>query len=78
MSKDERIKYSINEINKIKNEYEDYKMKTNVEFELISSSLFEVSHQFLELKNKSEKQNEKTKNKNWLNSERLKIFPLDK
>ena len=78
LSKDERIKHSIAEINFIKNEYEDYKIKTKVEFELISSSLFEISHQYLDYKNKNEMQIEKTKNKNWLNSERLKIFPLDK
>ncbi len=53
-------------------------MKTKIEFELISSSLFEMAHQFIDLKNKNESQNDKNKNKTWLQSERNKIFPLDK
>jgi len=66
------------EIEKVQGEFEDYKEKSKIEFELISSSLFEMAHQFMDVKNKNEISNDKTKTKNWLQSERNKIFPLDK
>jgi hypothetical protein len=66
------------EIEKVQSEFEDYKEKSKIEFELISSSLFEMAHQFMDVKNKNENSNDKTKTKNWLQSERNKIFPLDK
>lgn len=68
----------MNEIEKVKNEFEDYKEKSKIEFELISSSLFEMAHQFMDMKNKNDNLNDKTKTKNWLQSERNKIFPLEK
>lgn len=77
LEKEERLRLSLLEIEKIKNDYEDYRSKSKVEFELISSSLFEMAHQFMDLKNKNEIQNSKDKKKNWLQSERLKIFPLE-
>lgn len=73
-----RLKAGLLEIDRIKNEFEDYKIKTKVEFELISSSLFEMAHQLIDMKNKNEINNEKAKTKTWLQSERNKIFPLDK
>ena len=66
------------EIEKVKGEFEDYKEKSKIEFELISSSLFEMAHQFMDMKNKNDNLNDKTKTKNWLQSERNKIFPLEK
>lgn len=66
------------EIERVKSEFEDYKAKSKIEFELISSSLFEMAHQFIDMKTKNEISNDKSKTKNWLQSERNKIFPLDK
>ena len=65
------------EIEKNKFDFEDFKNKSKIEFELISSSLFEITHQYMELKNKNNINSDKTKTKNWLDIERTKIFPLD-
>ena len=66
-----------------KKSYEEQKGRVNKEHELISSSLCELALQFLTLKNDLSKKVQSTNSnnsndKNWLESERNKNFPLDK
>jgi hypothetical protein len=62
-----------------KRSYEEQKNRVNREHELISSSLYELALQFMSLKNELQKKVNvvSTNNKNWLENERNKNFPLD-
>ena len=61
-----------------KRSYEEQKKRVNTEHELISSSLYELALQFMSLKGELQKKvNSGVSNKNWLENERNKNFPLD-
>lgn len=67
------------DLNFYKTSYEEQKNRVNREHELISSSLYELALQFMSLKNELQKKVSvvSTNNKNWLENERNKNFPLD-
>ena len=49
------------------------------EYELISSSIYELALQFISVKNEvSRKLNQTNTSKTWLENERAKIFPYEK
>lgn len=59
-----------------KHSYEEQKNRVNREHELISSSLYELALQFMSLKSELQKK-VTVGNKNWIDMERNKNFPLD-
>lgn len=62
-----------------KRSYEEQKNRVNREHELISSSLYELALQFMSLKTELQKKvTNSSSNKNWLENERNKNFPLEK
>jgi hypothetical protein len=57
--------------------YEEQKGRVNKEHELISSSLYELALQFMNLKNDLQKK-VNNNSKNWSENDKSKNFPLDK
>jgi hypothetical protein len=48
------------------------------EYELISSSLYELALQFISMKNEMSRKINSNHGKTWLENERAKIFPYEK
>ena len=67
------------EVDKYKKMMDDQSLMTKREYELISSSFYELALQFISVKNElSRKVNNNTNAKSWLEIERAKIFPFEK
>ena len=67
------------EISQIKKKLEDHSQLAKREYELISSSFYELALQFISVKNDmSRKLNYSNTSKTWLENERAKIFPYEK
>lgn len=58
---------------------EDQERLSHREYELVSSSFFELAMQFIAMKNEMNKKlNLSAVNRTWLENERAKIFPFEK
>lgn len=58
--------------------YDEQKERIDREHELISSSLYELALQFMNLNGELNKRNQNNVNKSWLEMERSKNFPTEK
>lgn len=72
---EELRKYS-NGLDYYKKIYEEEKNRAKREHELITSSFYELAMQYVILKNETQKKFNQEVNKNWLETERNKNFPL--
>lgn len=72
------LKNKDSEIDQYRKKLEEQTQASKKEYELISSSLYELALQFILMKNEMSKKLNPNHTKTWLDNERAKIFPLEK